>query len=330
MTEDYEAGTEPASMTPEEEELYDEAMKAAHGVRDTEAAQDDVGVPDIPTAGETPEMALGAGSEAPVHSGALALYDQMKRTWGLKGDDLIALINPPAKRPLTPAMVAHVRAYSMQYGIPIPGFNFIDTTSGIGYNLYINAAGMQFRLATDPRGIQSIEPHIDHMPDFAPAGEERAKDYIQITTTITMKDGSHATDFGISEWPVLKGRNMGMALGDLVMKLVTKSIRRCTTRLVGTTLPVYDADYHSFINEGRKDGTIEGDFRVITPPEKPPKDNPDNLAELMEFAKERYDLGVDDVVELSGEPDFNTNIDFRATWEAIKEKYGKSKSPDEE
>lgn len=263
---------------------------------------------------ETPRSEPGeAGSDA---TKALTLYDQMAKTWELPIDDLMLLVNPPPKPGiLTISLAQRVRAHSMQYGIPIPGFNFIpigDKKKGI-YSLYINAAGIQFRLATDPRELESVVTTIEHMPDL-----EKDKEYIAVKAVIKMKDGSFAEDWGICEWPPT-GRNASMALGDLTMKLATKAIRRASTRLVGTTLPVYDEDFHSWISGKGKD-IIEGNYEITKP--KPKKEEPVTLNDLLTMARELDEsLDADGVEELMGMEivELNTPENIKKTWERIQD-----------
>lgn len=271
-------------------------------------------ISDIKDEIETQENELGeAGGDATT---ALALYDQMAKTWELPIDDLMLLVNPPPQPGiLTVALARRVRAHSMQYGIPIPGFNFIpigDKKKGI-YSLYINAAGIQFRLSTDPRELKSVVTTIEHMPDLS------KEDYIAIKAVIKMKDGSFAEDWGISEWPPT-GRNRQLALGDLTMKLATKAIRRASTRLVGTTLPVYDEDFHAWIAGKGKD-IVEGEYEVIKP--KPKKTEPVTLSDLLTMTNElNEDWDADWVVEFTGMElgELNTPENIKKAWETIQER----------
>lgn len=250
-------------------------------------------------------------SETPIpESRALTLYDQMAQQWKMPLSDRQALVNPPPGGTVTVPMVERVTIASRMYGIPIPGFNLIPIPKTGGHTLYINANGIQFRLATDPRGLKSITPVIEHMPDL-----DKEKDYISVKARIDMKDGSFSEDWGISEWPVLGGRNMGMGLGDLIMKLTTKAIRRASIRLVGASLPIFDDDWHRWVS-GRGKDIVDGNFTVEPPP---PKESPDNLGELLAFAKERYELDMKDVLELMGMVDVNELDDIDKAWERIKE-----------
>lgn len=242
------------------------------------------------------------------------LYEQMAKTWVLEPEDLMLLVNAPPKGTLTMGMALRVREASKQYGIPIPGFNLIPTGGG-GYTLYINAAGIQFRLATDPRELKSIIPTIEHMVDL-----EKEKDYICIKATVKMKDGSMAEDFGISEWPAT-GKDGQMRLGDLTMKLTTKAIRRASTRLVGTTLPVYDEDYYSFISGAGKD-VVESEYTITKPKPKPEK--PTVLNELLTMALDlNDDLNAVKLMQIMG-VNAITELDIEKTWEKIKNEYGNS------
>lgn len=265
---------------------------------------------------QSPEQAVEHPS---VESKALVkasdiLYEQMAKTWVLEPEDLMLLVNAPPKGTLTMGMALRVREASKQYGIPIPGFNLIPTGTG-GYTLYINAAGIQFRLATDPRELESIIPTIEHMVDL-----EKEKDYICIKATIKMKDGSMAEDFGISEWPTT-GKDGQMRLGDLTMKLTTKAIRRASTRLVGTTLPVYDEEYYSFISGPGKD-VVEGEYRITKPKLKP--ERPTVLNELLTMALDlNEDLNAIKLMEIMG-VNAITELDIEKTWERIQNDHGTS------
>ena len=277
-------------------------------------------ISDIEDEVETPQDELGeAGDDATT---ALTLYDQMAKTWKLPIDDLMLLVNPPPKGTLTIPMMQRVRAASMQYGIPIPGFNFIP--AGKAYSLYINAAGIQFRLSTDPRGLESVVTTIEHMPDLS-----SENDYISVRATIKMKEGSYAEDWGISEWPPT-GRNRQLALGDLTMKLATKAIRRASTRLVGTTLPVYDEDFHAWI-AGRGKDIVNGEYEVIKP--KPKKTEPVTLSDLLSMTNEiNEDWDADWVVELMGMElgELNTPENIKKAWETIQERIQDGRETDEE
>lgn len=244
------------------------------------------------------------------------LYEQMAKTWVLEPEDLMLLVNAPPKGTLTMGMALRVREASKQYGIPIPGFNLIPTGGG-GYTLYINAAGIQFRLATDPRELESIVPTIEHMVDL-----EKPKDYICIKATVKMKDGSMAEDFGISEWPAT-GKDGQMRLGDLTMKLTTKAIRRASTRLVGTTLPVYDEDYYSFISGAGKD-VLEGEYTITKPKPKPEK--PTALNELLVMALDLNEkLNATELMKMMG-VNAITELDIEKTWEKIQNEYGSTEA----
>jgi len=241
------------------------------------------------------------------------LYEQMAKTWKLPIDDLVLLVNAPPKTPVTEGMAIRILAASKQYGIPIPGFNLIPTGTG-GYTLYINAAGIQFRLATDPRELESVTSAIEHMPDL-----EKEKDYICVKATIRMKDGSVAEDFGVSEWPAT-GKDGQMRLGDLVMKLTTKAIRRASTRLVGTTLPIYDEDYYAYIAGPGKD-VMDADYRIIKPKARPEK--PTNIAELCVMALDLDpELNATKLAEIMG-VNAITELDIEKTWEKIQDDYQK-------
>jgi hypothetical protein len=258
---------------------------------------------------ETPQ---NAPQQATEHSGeqskALTLYDQMARTWKLEAKDLIPLINVPPGQSVTASMAEMVKAASMQYGIPIPGFDLIPDGKG-RYKLYINASGVQFRLATDPRELDSVIPTIEHMPTF-----EKEKDYIMVKATIKMKDGSMAEDWGISEWPAA-GRDSQMRFGDLVMKLTTKAIRRASTRLVRTSLPVGDEDYYFYIS-GPGRNIIEGEYKEVQSlPPRPEK--PSNLVELLTMALDLdKSLNATKLTELM-EVNAITELDIDKTWEKI-------------
>lgn len=244
------------------------------------------------------------------------LYEQMAKTWALGPDDLMLLVNAPPKGTLTVGMALRVRAASIQYAIPIPGFNLIPTGGG-GYTLYINAAGIQFRLATDPRGLDSIVSSIEHMVE-----PTKEKDYISVKATIKMKDGSMAEDYGISEWPV-SGKDAQMRLGDLTMKLITKAIRRASTRLVGTTLPVYDEDYYSFISGAGKD-VIDAEYTITKPKPKPEK--PTVVGELCVMALDlNPELTGTKLMEIMG-VNAITELDIEKTWERIQNEYGSTKA----
>lgn len=243
------------------------------------------------------------------------LYEQMAKTWLLDTKELIPLVNVPTGHTCTNSMAEMVRSASRQYAIPIPGFDLIPDNKG-RYKLYINAAGIQFRLATDPREIQSVIPTIEHMPDL----EKESKDYIMVKATIKMKDGITAEDWGISEWPAT-GKDGQMRFGDLVMKLTTKAIRRASTRLVGTTLPVGDEDYYSFVAGSGKQ-VMDAEWRDVTPP-KPEK--PTNLVELLTMALELDDsLKAPKLTEMMG-VNAITELDIDKTWEKIKNDYGTSR-----
>jgi hypothetical protein len=290
----------------EETRLYDEAMQARHNP----APEGPVEAPDGSGQAKIPNE---SSTKAEQPTKALALYEQMARTWTMALPDLMLLVNPPPDRPVTPADAARLRAASMLYGVPIPGFNLIPVKKSGGHTLYINSQGIQFKLATDPRGIKSVIPECTHMPDL-----EKPQDYIEIKATITLRDGTMAEDYGISEWPA-QGRDADMRLGDLKMKLITKAIRRASYRLVGLTLPLLDEDFYAFTRgEGKE--IVDAEYHVL-PPAKPKKSKPTGLNELLSMAIEvNPELVAPKLMELMDVTNI-TDLDVDATWKKIQEEY---------
>lgn len=275
----------------------------------------DEAIPSIESDSKEAQEPSGAARDdsATISETALAPYEQMAREWSLPPKQQMLLVHPPQGIGIAPWMVEMVVDASKRYGIPLSGFNLIPRGKKGGYNLYINADGLRFRLFTDPRGIQSKNTELEHMPDFS-----KDQDYVAVKCTITMENGNVATGWGISEWPP-EDRNARLALGDLTMKMETKAERRATIKLVGSSLPVHDDDWFNW-TIARGDA-IDAESRELPPKKTEPTSSP----ELLSMANELDEsLDIESLPEILGIEDiFSLDSDgIKEAWKVIKEKYG--------
>lgn len=142
--------------------------------------------------------------------------------------------------------------------IPLWGVLIIPTKNG--NRPYINADGIRFRLANDPRGVKSVDVEILHYP-------MQMGDTATVKATVVMLNGQSYSNFGSvkidSQWNEANG----------LSKATTKAIRRASYEAVANAIgmPQYDEDAKLEQNSNYVDAT----YSILNPP------TPKNITQLI-------------------------------------------------
>jgi hypothetical protein len=157
--------------------------------------------------------------------------EMMEKEWNLPTKEARKLIKVSGNRLVSDAGVQQAIEMSRAYNIPLRAIAFIP--AGNDMIPYITADGMMWAYRIDPRGAAGIHTEIVQYPD-----PESSVQMVVAKAVVTFKDGSTYENYGVAT--SAQRANKDMDVGDLIMKALTKSVRRAIHLAVGMPFPVFE------------------------------------------------------------------------------------------